>query len=125
MASKSRRAIHFDLKESLLKKYYPKKDYKQAYKDICLFMENNGFIHRQWSGYFSVKPLTFADLTDIIDKMWNQFPWLEKCATKFDVTNIGKTYDLLGMHTKYKTVEKNKIKHNDLKDMAKSAQKNR
>lgn len=106
MASKSRRAIHFDLKESLFKKYYPKKDYKQAYKDICLFMENNGFIHRQWSGYFSVKPLTFADLTDIIDKMWNQFPWLEKCATKFDVTNIGKTYDLLGMHTKYKTVEK-------------------
>lgn len=105
MASKNRRAIHFDLKESKLKEHYPKKDYKQAYRDISVFMKNNGFTHRQWSGYFSEKPLSFADLTDIMDKMWTEFPWLEKCATKFDVTNIGKTFDLLGMQTNLSSIE--------------------
>ena len=105
MASKNRRAIHFDLKEAKLKEFYPKKDYKQAYRDISVFMNNNGFTHRQWSVYFSEKPLSFADLTDIMDKMWTEFPWLEKCATKFDVTNIGKTFDLLGMQTKLNNVD--------------------
>ena len=40
-----------------------------------------------------------------MDKMWTEFPWLEKCATKFDVTNIGKTFDLLGMQTKLNNVD--------------------
>ena len=105
MASKHRRAIHFDLKESKLKEFYPKKDHKQAYRDIGVFLKNNGFTHRQWSGYFSIKPLSFADLTDIMDKMWSKFQWLEKCAVKFDVTNIGKTFDLLDMQTSTNLVE--------------------
>ena len=116
MASKNRRAIHFDLKEALLKQHYPKKDYKQAYKDIRLFMENNGFTHRQWSGYFSDTPLSFADIVDIMDKLWTQFPWLEKCAVKFDITNIGRTYDLLGMHSENKIVEKSLKKNVDIKN---------
>ena len=32
---------------------------------------------------------------EFINEVFNRFPWLYQCADTIDVTNVGKTYDLL------------------------------
>lgn len=97
------KAFNFDLNIKKLKEFYPNSDYKQAYKDLKRFFKSNGFKHRQWSGYISEKPLSVSEVLDFTEQLWNKFPWLELCATRFDVTNIGKTYDLLAMRVASKS----------------------
>lgn len=92
-----RKAINFDLDTRALKEFYPGKDYRAAYGEIKAFMESNGFEHRQWSGYVSIEPLTKNELNEAIKTMAHQFPWLSQCVNRFDVTNIGKTYDMVDM----------------------------
>ena len=53
----SQKAVNFDLNEEKLKQYYPRKNYRQAWYDINRFFTNNGFIHRQKSGYVSEKSM--------------------------------------------------------------------
>lgn len=92
-----RKAINFDLKTSEIKKIYKSNNpfvYLKAYKEICAFLENKGFTHRQWSGYTSNEPLTYAKTIQIIKELNNTLPWLKKCVNKFDITNIGDTFDL-------------------------------
>lgn len=94
-----RKAINFDLSTKALKKYYPSKHYRGAYRDIRRFMLNNGFKHRQWSGYVSTQSITNYEISKIIAEMNNDFPWLKKCVNRFDVTDIGKQYDMLDLIT--------------------------
>lgn len=89
-----RKALNFDLDTKALKKYYGKKNYRQAYTDIKSFMENEGFKHRQWSGYVSRDKIAVTDMNMLIKKMKITFPWLKKCVKRFDVTDIGKQHDL-------------------------------
>lgn len=103
---KSKKAFNFDLSIKNLKEFYPHKDCKQAYRDIKKFFKANGFKHRQWSGYTSEKPLSVSEVLIFAEKLWAEFPWLEKCATRFDVTNIGRTYDMLSMRLADKKAEK-------------------
>lgn len=91
----SRRAVNFDLVGELLEKHYPKSNTKQAYYDIENFMTNHGFEHRQGSGYCSTEELTRLEFMLIFRKMIEQMPWLAYCVRRFDITNIGKTYDLI------------------------------
>lgn len=91
---KSRKAINFDLDTANLKKYYPQKNYRQAYRDIKDFMVNNGFKHRQWSGYISIHKINDYDVKKITQNLTKKFVWLKKCVNRFDVTDIGKTHDL-------------------------------
>ena len=51
----SKKALNFDLNDALLKKYYPSKSYKNGRTDIKKFLVQNGFNHRQYSGYVSKK----------------------------------------------------------------------
>lgn len=96
MNNKYRRAINFDLSEELLKLHYPK-SIKNAWKEVGRYLKDNGFKHRQYSGYVSKNKLSDGELLTIVYKMWQELPWLEYCATKFDVTNIGEIYDLLAV----------------------------
>ena len=89
------RALNFDLEKDKLKAYYPKKDYRQAYRDIKKFLKKNGFVHRQWSGYRSIKKLSDRDIGALVGKMKNEFTWLPMCARRFDVTNVMNVYDLI------------------------------
>jgi len=91
---KKHRAFNFDLKIKLLKKYYPKKNILGAYRDIKSFMFKNGFSHRQWSGYRTDEKLTDRQVQIIMLQMRKELPWIDKCSTKLDVTNIGKVYDI-------------------------------
>ncbi len=91
------RAINFDLKLEFLRVHFSSSDPKQAYKLIKRFLLANGFTHRQWSGYKSKNKLSDQEVIFLVDTMFQIFPWLSLCATRFDVTNIGKTYDVLSM----------------------------
>ncbi|MBR1421845.1 MAG: hypothetical protein IJ571_00170 [Ruminococcus sp.] len=87
------KAINFDLDTNALKEFYPGKDYRQAYKDIKSFMLKNGFEHRQWSGYLSIKPMSMSEVSQITLDLSRKFDWLKDCVNRFDITNVGKSLD--------------------------------
>lgn len=95
----SRKAINFDLSEERLRLYYLKKNYRQAWYDINQFFNDNGFLHRQKSGYVSEKPMSRIELFELVGKLFIKFPWLPKCADVIDVTNVGKTHNLLELYS--------------------------
>lgn len=97
MSNPKYKVIIFDLDTKALKAHYPKSNWREAYKDIKNFLKENNFTHRQWSGYKSNSKLNDADILIIIDKMTTKFPWLSDCVRKFDVTDVGKTFDLAYM----------------------------
>ena len=87
-----KRAINFDLDTKELLKHF--KNTHQAYSSIKKFMEENGFEHRQYSGYISSEPMSTHYITDITEKLNKKFKWLKDCIQKYDVTEIGETDDL-------------------------------
>ncbi|MCL2018140.1 MAG: hypothetical protein FWG70_00130 [Oscillospiraceae bacterium] len=98
MATKKiKKAINFDLDDKALKAAYPKpSSYKRAWGDIKKFMLQNGFTHRQYSGYESIEQMTQAKVFTIIKKMKKALPWLTKDGVirQIDVTDIGEAYSL-------------------------------
>lgn len=93
-SAKHRKAINFDLDTHALKEYYPKPDYRGAYKDLKAFFSKHGFTHRQGSGYVSERALTTADIFDLADMLAGECPWMGRCVKRIDVTNIGQQHDL-------------------------------
>ena len=92
---KSRKAVNFDLNDNLLKKYYPSKNYKNAWKDIKRYFESKNFIHRQYSGYVSNDFISMADVVNVVKRLSKQYIWLSQAVIVFDVTIVGNEYDLL------------------------------
>ena len=90
-----RKAINFDLNDNLLKKYYPSKSYKNAWKDIKKYFESKNFTHRQYSCYVSNDFISMADVVNVVKKLSDQYIWLSLVAMVFDVTIVGEEYDLL------------------------------
>jgi len=90
-----RKAINFDLDTKALRQYYRNDEsYRIAYKEISKFMESNGFEHRQGSGYVSLKTMTSEEVVNIALKMKTELPWIKRCINKFDMTDVGRDYDL-------------------------------
>ena len=103
--SLSRKAINFDLSTNELKKHFP--NTAEAYNQIKSFMLENGFEHRQYSGYASMKAIDEKNITDIVERIIENFPWLPPCVQTFDVTDIGEQYSL-------KHIFANKLHEQDL-----------
>lgn len=95
----TRKAINFDLSTKRLKEYYPGKSYRKAYKDIKSFLCNNGFTHRQWSGYVSDSKMSDYQVQKLTQRLVKEYSWLKKCVNKFDVTDIGEQHDLTHLIT--------------------------
>ena len=55
-------AINFDLSTKALEEIFGTGNTSKPYSDIKRFMESNGFMHRQYSGYVSVEPKTKANI---------------------------------------------------------------
>lgn len=104
-----RRAINFDLHGKRLEQYFSESNPNDAYRVLSKFFHDNGFEHRQGSGYVSKEPLPMAEVFRIVDKLNEQYPWLEKCISCMDVTDIGETYDMKEMLKKRKTVSSEKV----------------
>ncbi|MCR6580371.1 VapD family protein [Campylobacter insulaenigrae] len=88
----SRKAINFDLSTDALKKYFD--DTRKPYGLIKDFMLENGFEHRQYSGYASKEPISNEDVFSIVLRISRQFTWLGECVKEFDITEIGEQYSL-------------------------------
>lgn len=86
------KAINFDLSTNELKKHF--NNTAEAYNKIKEFMLQNGFEHRQYSGYVSKELMSNRQVAKIVRKISNKFAWLSFCTQKFDVTDIGEQYDL-------------------------------
>ena len=110
--AETKKAINFDLDTKELLKHF--KNTHQAYSSIKIFMEENGFEHRQYSGYISSEPMSTHYITDITEKLNKKFKWLKDCIQKYDVTEIGETYDLKYIFDDAKKQEKEKSKNKGL-----------
>ncbi|MDR2167645.1 MAG: hypothetical protein LBE35_07335 [Clostridiales bacterium] len=92
--------IAFDLVQDLLKEHYPKPKvpYPQyetkAYKDLLKFFQNENWSHRQGSVYISNAPLKDFEVSWILDRMAEKLPWLYKCTSELDITDIGEEHSL-------------------------------
>ena len=88
-----KKSINFDLDTKKLQEHYPNKNYTQAYNDIKKFLTNNGFEHRQGSGYISKEDMTEVKVVDTINVLNKKNPWLEKCCKTLDYYDVGKQYN--------------------------------
>ncbi|EAK1117656.1 MULTISPECIES: virulence-associated protein VapD [Campylobacter] len=88
----NRKAINFDLSIKSLEKYF--KDTREPYSLIKNFMLENGFEHRQYSGYTSKEPINERRVIRIVNKLTKKFTWLGECVKEFDITEIGEQYSL-------------------------------
>ena len=104
----TKKAINFDLDTKELLKHF--KNTHQAYSAIKVFMEDNGFEHRQYSGYVSTGYISDASVTILTEKLNDKFKWLKDCVQKYDITEIGETYDLKYIFDEAKKQEKEKEK---------------
>lgn len=95
MANTTRKALNFDLDTKALEIFYPGNTYHQAYYDIRQFLESVGFQHRQGSGYISIDPIDFYEISLLINEMSEKFPWLKRCTKVVDTTAIGKTFSMM------------------------------
>lgn len=95
MITKTRKAINFDLDNNLLKQNYPSKNYKNAWRDIKKYFEDENFIHHQYSGYVSKDDILMTDVFNLVGKLSRQYPWLKMSVMIFDVTIVGDEYNLL------------------------------
>jgi virulence-associated protein VapD len=86
-APKRYKSINFDLDTHRLEAIFGVGKRRNGYSAIKRFLTENGFIHRQWSGYVSQSRLTYAEIYIVIDGFLEACPWLSKCANRFDVTD--------------------------------------
>ncbi len=86
------KAINFDLDTNKLKEKF--ENYTQAYNDVRKAFHKQGFEHRQGSGYVSDHPVTNLDVYVCVINIMIDLNWLPDCVKKFDVTDIGDTYDM-------------------------------
>ena len=80
------KCVNFDLSTEKLLEYFPQGTAK-AYSAIKRFFLNNGFEHRQYSGYISKKPLSDYQTRLITRKLAKQCAWLDECMKEFDISN--------------------------------------
>ena len=95
-SGRCKKAINFDLDDKALQIAYPKLSYKHAWDDIKKFLLDNGFEHRQNSGYTSVNPMNEMEVSALVDKMKSALAWLTKpdVIQEIDVTDIGERLSL-------------------------------
>ena len=98
----TRKAINFDLDTKELLKHF--KNTHQAYSAIKVFMEDN-------SGYVSTGYISNAATTLLTKQLNKKFKWIKDCVQKYDVTEIGETYDLKYIFDEAKKQEKEKEKN--------------
>ena len=102
--SLTRKAINFDLSTNELKKHF--NNTAEAYNKIKEFMLDNGFEHRQKSGYASIEPMGDKQINLLTRRLANKFTWLKDCIQEFDVTDIGEQYSLNHIFKADKTFSK-------------------
>ncbi len=94
MIEESRKVFYFDLSVKKLKMYFSSTNPNYAYKLIEMYMLDNGFSHRQFSGYMSQKEMSIEEGISFCKTLGENFPWLKMCVEKFDMTTVPVVYDM-------------------------------
>lgn len=108
----------FDLDTDAMKIYYPSESWNNGYDVIRRHMANNGFDWLQGSVYISQKPITSAEVTDILDELVSKNPWLNICMRDCRESNIGREHSknhLFNKEAKVPTREELKAKERENK----------
>ena len=77
---KKKRCIAFDMNTKALQKYYKDNNWRNAYNDIGLFLDKQGFTHEQGSVYDSKDSISNNELTLIINSLFKRFKWFPLCV---------------------------------------------
>ncbi|MDE7215218.1 MAG: hypothetical protein K2O08_00270 [Clostridia bacterium] len=85
------KAINFDLDTNIMKE---KAIYPNGYKQIKETLKDCGFVHRQGSGYVSKNKIDSLAISNALSMIISQHSWFADCVKKFDVTDVGRQYDL-------------------------------
>lgn len=87
-----RKQITFDLDTKALQEYYPKENWRDAYKVIKKYMRDNGFEWQQGSVYVSKNEISTRKVSQILRKMAQHNSWLHKCMRDCKVSNVSREY---------------------------------
>ena len=89
-----RKQLMFDLDTKSLEKYYPTKNWRNAYEDIKKHMLNNGFEWQQGSGYHSKKGMSLRKVNTIVRALTKQQPWLNLSVRDMQVGDLPELHSL-------------------------------
>lgn len=88
----TRKQIAFDLDTKALEIYYPSESWNNAYEVIKHHMLKNNFSWLQGSVYVSKESMTSTEVTNILDDLVMNNPWLNLCMRDCREANIGKEH---------------------------------
>lgn len=94
----TRKELHFDLGTAALSENYNSirpNAWRGAWSLIRIFMERNGFIHTQYSGYESIAVMPIDKAMAVMEKLQQRYPWFKDSLLAASVTEVGERHDAL------------------------------
>ncbi|WP_104714372.1 virulence factor [Helicobacter cetorum] len=88
-------AIVFDLDTKALEKHYPNSNWRKAYEDIALFLQDYGFTKQQGSTYFGDSLVNAISCVTAVQDLSLEFEWLEFCVKDMRMLRIEDNNDLM------------------------------
>lgn len=89
--STKRKQVIFDIDTKIAKMIFGEQKFRQPYADIRTFFKKNDFSHIEGSAYMSNNAISNLALSDLIDRLLEEYPYLTKCIKRIhqaDISNI-------------------------------------
>jgi virulence-associated protein VapD len=83
-----RKQITFDVDTRVARMILGKSSYTKIYMDIQKFMEDHEWQHIQGSVYISRKPLNYTDVSYLLYRLLEQYPYITKCIRDICQTDV-------------------------------------
>lgn len=94
----TRKELHFDLGTTALSKNYNSirpNAWRGAWTLVRNFMERNGFVHTQYSGYESKTAMPIDKAIAVIEELQQRYPWFKDSLLAASLTEVGERHDAL------------------------------
>lgn len=94
----TRKELHFDLGTAALSENYSSirpNAWRGAWTLIRIFMERNGFVHTQFSGYESKTVMSIDRAMAVMEELQQRYPWFKDSLLAASLTEVGKRHDAL------------------------------
>lgn len=94
----TRKELHFDLGTAALSENYGSirpNAWRGAWTLIRNFMERNGFVHTQYSGYESKAAIPIDKALAVMGELQQRYPWFKDSLLAASLTEVGERHDAL------------------------------
>ncbi len=94
----TRKELHFDLGMAALSENYGSirpNAWRGAWTLIRIFMERNGFVHTQFSGYESKTVMAIDRAMAVMEELQKRYPWFKDSLLAASLTEVGERHDAL------------------------------